>query len=367
MFSTKNFLSIITDMIRHMAAGQKKITDFSVGSVNRVMLEATAAEVDELYQAMAQGLIEAIPTAIYRSFDFELIAAQYASGVLRFTVPANHATPSVIPVGTVSMSKAGVQYQTIEAITIPVGQSTGDVLAVSSTPGAAGNAPAGDINRPISSGVIISSVTNPLAFSNGRGKESEAERKIRFVEYIRTLARGTIASVIYAAKQATVLDPRTGTPVERVARVTVEETAGHVYLWLHNGTGNVSPALVQRADDLVQGYYDPDTGAPIAGYRPTGMRVDVAAMSELPVNVTIAIQAALTARTDALVGRIQDAISTTIRATRSGEALRPLDITNTALALAPYVMGAVIDSPTTTVPCPIRSVLVPGTITVNWI
>ncbi len=59
-FQIKDFASIAAAMINYLRASQDRVTDFEPGSVARTMLEATAAELDELYQQLFHGIREAI-------------------------------------------------------------------------------------------------------------------------------------------------------------------------------------------------------------------------------------------------------------------------------------------------------------------
>lgn len=363
-FQIKDFLSIVAGMVNHMRATSPKITDFNVGSVARTMIEAPAVEIDELYQQYLAGLVESIPTAIYRSFDFPLLPAVPASGLVRFSAAAGHAAIT-LPVGTRVASEANVEYQTVEAASIPVGQSSVDVLVAATTPGAGGNALPGSIAYLVSQVEGVASVTNPVALANGRGEETEAERKLRFGEFIRSLARGTVGSLVYAAKLGAITDASGATTIERVQRVGVEETAGYVQLYVHNGVGQTSADLVRAVVKIVEGYQD-SAGTLVPGYRPAGMRVDVVAMTEIPVNVTLQVQVPLLLQTADTRGSVQAALARVIRATRSGGDLRPLDLVNAALAL-PAVQGAEIMAPTLTVHCPPSGVLVPGLLTVEWV
>src|SRR3546814_7934576 len=85
-FQTKDFVSIVASMINWMRSTQSKITDFNIGSVARTMVEAPAAEIDELYQQFFFGLKEAIPVSVYQSFDFEPIEAVPAAGLVRISI-----------------------------------------------------------------------------------------------------------------------------------------------------------------------------------------------------------------------------------------------------------------------------------------
>lgn len=364
-FRIKDFLQITSGMIAHMRAVSIQLTDFNIGSVARTMVEAPAVEIDELYQAFAQGLVEAIPTVLYQSFDFPLLDAAAASGYLRISVPTPRTSPLTFPMGALVGTATGVQYRLATAATIQTGGTWVEVIAVCTQPGAVGNAAPGTITRLISSGSGLASVTNPLAFQNGRGSETKAERKLRFGEFIQTLAGGTIRAVQIAAKAATVVDAN-GVTIERVARTKVEETPGHVVCWMHNGVGSTSAALLARAVELVEGYADANTGELKPGKRPTGMRVDVRIMREIPVDVSLLVQAPLALRTDATKEQIKAVVAGVIRAVASGDRLLPLDLENAPLALAGVVLGVQIEAPLLVIPCPINSVLVPGALEVRW-
>jgi uncharacterized phage protein gp47/JayE len=74
-FVPRNFEQILTDMIAHVRANTT-LTDFSVGSVIRTILEAAALEDDEQYFQMVQ-LLDAFRVATARGNDLDERAADY--------------------------------------------------------------------------------------------------------------------------------------------------------------------------------------------------------------------------------------------------------------------------------------------------
>ena len=72
MFQLKDFQSIVASMVNFLRSATTEITDFSVGSVERTILEAPAVEIDQLYQEMFAGLREGIETSVFRSFGLAL-------------------------------------------------------------------------------------------------------------------------------------------------------------------------------------------------------------------------------------------------------------------------------------------------------
>ena len=362
-FSIKTFLQISASMIANMRASNRTLSDYNVGSVARVMLEAPAAEIDELYQSYAAGLVEGIPTAIYRSFNFNLLPAKPASGVVTLSAVASQAAPLSIPQGFLVGSVQGAQYATTQPVTVPVGGSV-SVLVACTVAGESGNAAAGDVSSPLSPGISVT-VANAMAFVNGSPIETDDQRKLRFEQYVQTLARGTVASIEYAAGTAQIIDATTGLITESVTRVTVDESPGYVALFYYNGVGNGSVALDTQVANLIQGFVDPSIGI-VPGYRPTGMRVDSTAMSEIPVDVALSVAVPVLSQTATLQAAVAAVVAAAIRGTRSGGILLPQVLQNASLIVA-GVTTAEIVSPISTVSCPLSSVLVPGNITVSWL
>jgi hypothetical protein len=68
-----------------------------------------------------------------------------------------------------------------------------------------------------------------------------------------------------------------------------------------------------------------------------------------------------------LKARLAAAVGGAIRGVRSGSSMLPIDLVNAALALRAPVNGAEVAAPLLAVPCPISAVLVPGTLTIDWI
>lgn len=343
-------------MVANMRASNKAITDFNVGSVARVLLEAPAAEIDELYQSYAAGLVQGIPTALYQGFAFDLLPPAPASGLVTLS---GTTTNFPVPLGFAVSTATGQQYQAVAAVTVPAGGSV-DVLVVCTVAGEAGNCAAGAITT--GAGLLV---TNPLAFANGTGAETDDQRKTRFIAYVKTLARGTVAAVIYAARLARITDPVTGKLTESVTRVTVDESPGYVALYYWNGVGNVSPALAALVQGNIDGVVEAN-GTQDPGYRPTGMKVAAEPMTELPVPVSISIQVPPLLQTDDTKAALAAALAPVILAVPSGGYLLPLAVQDTALRV-PGVTGAEIVSPLVVVPCPPSCVLVPGAVTVSWL
>lgn len=292
-FQLKDFKSILASMVNIVRSAKVGLTDFSVGSKTRTLLEAPASEIDQLYQEMFHGLKEAIPVATYRSFDFSLLPEIKSSGLLKFEAAVAPAANITIPAGTpVKAGATNVIYETAANAVLLAGQTSVTVLAVASVAGVSGNADADTITELQVSIPGITSVTNEAAFTNGRDVETEDERKVRFQGFIRSLARGVLGAIQYGAENAFLTDAN-GLITERAALVTLVEPyktnpAGPIALvqgYIHNGVGSTSSNLVAEVQKVVDGYRKVD-GTPVIGWKAAGVVFEAYAATEVVQAVT---------------------------------------------------------------------------------
>ena len=297
-FQIKDAASISASCLNGLKATTRKITDFNIGSVVRAMIDAVAAELDELYQQMFIGLREAIPVSVYNSFDFEALAATSASGLVRVTVTAG--TPVLISTGaTFTVSGNSTSYVSLSDVTVATGATYVDAPVAASTPGVAGNLTAGSAFTISPAPDRFVSASNIGPFINGRDAETDDERKVRFNAFIAALTRGTVAALTYGLK-TTVITDSIGNVIERVASAAVVEPwltdstqpISLVNCYVHNGVGSTSSALVTQARAVVYGYYDANGNA-VPGWKAAGVQVNVYAATEdaLPVTGVVGISA----------------------------------------------------------------------------
>lgn len=294
VFNPKPFLSILATMVAHTRAATQKLTDFNVGSVTRSWLEANAMALDELWLGTAEGINAAIPESIYEGFGFDRLPATYAVGNITFFVDSAAVAEIEIPAGTVVRSLGGtIEYITINTGIIGVGTTEVTVPARAASPGAASNVPPDTLTVPFDLGAIGAiRATNRAPIDQGRDIETDAERELRFGEYIISLSRGTVAALAYAAKLARILD-EDGRVSERVAHVGLREVPGTVWLYVHNGAGGTSPELVGLVETILEGSADYASGEFTPGYRSAGVEVLYSAATDILIDVEI--QATLTA------------------------------------------------------------------------
>lgn len=314
MFQIKDFTSIAASMINWMRTATTKITDFNIGSVARTLVEASAAEIDELYQQMFIGLKEAIPVSVYNSFEFNALPAISASGLVRVTITSS-ASDILISAGTsFSLTNGQTTYVSSDDVTISAGNTFADVKVTAATAGTLGNIVSGQLFsvNPTPDGFLTA--TNLSAFINGADVETDDERKLRFNEFIASLNRGTVVALEYGLK-TTFLTDAAGNQIERVVTAAVVEPwltdvnapISLVNCYVHNGVGSTSGALVTKARQVTYGYYD-DLGKAVPGWKAAGVKVDVFAATEQTVAVTAVLTQAAGFDKPTLVNLAEQAI-----------------------------------------------------------
>lgn len=369
-FQIKNFASISASMINWMKSAQKKVTDFSIGSIVRSMLEAIAAEIDQLYQQMFNGLKEAIPVATYNSFNFSALPQLSTIGLIRVVI-ASAATDTLIPSGTTFTFTGGaVTYTSEDDETIVAGDTFTDVLVSAGVPGTIGNCTAGQIftMTPAPSGWV--SATNLSAFANGADVETDDDRKIRFNAFIASLPRGTVAALLYGLK-TTIINDALGNEIERVVYASVVEPyltdesqpVALVNCYIHNGVGGTTSALVSLAQKIIYGYYDTN-GVAVPGWKAAGVNVTVSAATEQTLAVTGTLTAAAGFDKPTLVTQATQAIFSYIQSLDIGAQVLVAEIVTLVMNIT-GVANFVLTAPTADMASNDQTKLMPGVITIS--
>jgi hypothetical protein len=297
-FQIKNFVSIVAAMINRMKATQTQLTDFNVGAIGRTLVEAPAAEIDQLYQQMFNGLREAIPVAVYQSFSFPPLAAAGSTGTIQVTIAASQSA-TLVSSGTLFASTVtAVTYAVTADTVIPAGITSINVPVAATTTGSATNLVV-DVSftlTPSPSGFV--SAVNLAPFVNGLDAETTTQQQVRFNAFIASLPRGTIPALYYGMSVASVLDAN-GNVIERPVFTSVVEPyltdstqpISLVNCYVHNGVGSTSAALVTNVTSSLYGYYT-SAGVAVPGYKAAGVKLVVAAATEVDINVAGVITAA---------------------------------------------------------------------------
>lgn len=366
-FQVKDFRSIVLAMINHAKATQEKITDFHVGSVTRTLFEAPAIELDEFYQQVFRGLLDAIPVAIYKAFNHDLLLPASASGFVRFTAANGQADKTiVIPAGfEIYRDDSDVKYVTNKEARLEAGENHVDVRVTATTLGVVGNADIGALTVMGSAIDGISEMFNPKPITGGRDQESENDRKARFIEYIDSLSRGTVRAIVYAAKQATVTN-EAGEIIEYVTRVGLNEGPGYVDVYIYGSGGMPSNELINTAQFIIDGGYDAETGTLVPGYRGGGVSVVVSPIVEQFIDVSVQVKTLDACyETDSTVKSIETVLHNLLQSVSAGESITIAEL-RTAVLSVPGIEKAIIDMDANVV-CAVNRVLNIGQLAVEWL
>ncbi len=359
-FQIKNFTSITAAEINHAKSVSDRATDFLPGSAIRTLLEAPAVEIEELYIQMFLGLRDAIPTAVFESFQFNRLQPAYAHGFVSVATTPAPVIAFVVPIDTVFSAADGRTYKSTAAVTWGIGQLSINIPVVAVTIGLDGNIISGQINSSPSFNSSYSISNSDIL--TGRDLETDSEREIRFAEYIASLSRGTVVACLYAAKLAEVL-ASDGTVYEYVTRRGLAETGGRVYIYLYSSRGIPSAQLLLNAQRIIDGYKDPDTGAITEGYAAAGVRFDVLAMTErlVPFSVKVGMQTGY-ALTDAVKQQIADIYASVIRSVEPETTLQQGTIVE--LMLAADGVQSIVPQTSENVVCSVNEALKAGVLTI---
>ena len=233
----KTFQDSLKGMVDWIAQYSTRLVDFSVGSTIRTLLESVSSELEDFYFKMYKNFVWAQENSLYEAFDFTRRSAVSAYGLLTINFSEKTPTTINIPAGTkfaTSLAANDVLYfVTTKAYIISKSSLTADIEVVCTVSGTIGNVSADTIKLMTNSIPYVSTVSNKERFITGKEQETLAERKSRFVDFIKTRARGTRASLEYGTREVPQID---GVYID-------ESTPGMVRVYCHDGAGNLSDEL----------------------------------------------------------------------------------------------------------------------------
>jgi len=229
--------------------------------------------------------------------------AQASLGAVVFSIPTSATVNIIIPVNTIvgtvlSLSAEEILYKTVVDATINIGQTTTANIPVQCTvSGIIGNVAAGAITAVKSTITDASALTvnNASAITGGSERETEDERRQRFVEYVKTLSKGTAEAVVYGAKTA-YLASSNGVITERVQTALIYEPflysliepVGKFECYIYNGETGASDSLVAEAQKTIDGYRTTDNVL-VPGWKAAGVICVVKKAITTPMATTATI------------------------------------------------------------------------------
>lgn len=216
--NTQTFTQIIRNAAAAVQGAAKALVDFTVGSIIRAIMEANAAVVMWLQALVLQ--VAALTRAATSNksdldswladYGFTRLPAAYATGQATFSrfTPTQQA---VVPVGAQVQTSDGTQQYAVTLDTtnpaysaglngyvIVGGNSSVTVTVTAVNAGSQGNATAGAINTLSQAITYVDAVTNASPFTTGANAETDAAARARFVAWLSSLSKATLAAIQYA-------------------------------------------------------------------------------------------------------------------------------------------------------------------------
>ena len=157
--------------------------------------------------------------------DAYRLEPEKAKTTLKFTLSIKLEIPTVIPAGTRVTADGEIVFATLESLTIPAGELSGEVKAECLTAGEIGNGfVPGQINQPIDIFPYYQSVENTTESEGGADEESDAAFYERMRESVETFSTaGPMGGYVYFAKTASplIVDVKATSPTPGVVDVRV--------------------------------------------------------------------------------------------------------------------------------------------------
>ncbi len=369
-FNTRNFSELVQRQAAAIQGRARQLLDFSIGSVLRAIVESNAG-IALWLQSEALRVLLTTRAATSSGADLDSFVGDYGLSRLGAqssigTVTFSRYTPSaqaIIPVGALVKTLDGaLTFQVVadssnsafnsgfNGYVLGAGIASLSVPVEALNPGAASNIAANFIGLIASSIPYVDTVTNAGAISGGGDAESDDSLRARFVNYILSLSRGTVAAIIFAVTnlrlglQATVVENENfdGTPNPGFLCVTVSTS---------DATNPVPPDAV-----LAQAMKEVDA------YRAGGIWAGCFACKVQPINVQMQLTMAPGYDQQKLVGDVGQTIRGYINTLPLGAPLYQSKLTQLALSTSPGVLAVILlqitpGNPGTDVPADPRTIL----------
>jgi len=260
----KTRAAIFNDLQAYLQSLDPRIIDFNIGSVLNSILDAPAAEMEQIWNALTNAFTAAyVSTATgedldNKAADFGLVRreATYSTGYVTFGRSSSFNQDFTIPVGTIvqtisTTTTSGTQFQTTADVILPANQlNVSSVPIQAVTAGSTGNIAANAISVISSPPAGIETVANPAVTAGGTDQESDADLRARIPLYLSSLARGTRDSLEAAALS-----------VNGVASVSIFEdfyddpiTPGYVEVYVADSSGNATDAMIAAVQTQMDDY-----------------------------------------------------------------------------------------------------------------
>lgn len=284
------------------------LLELDVGSPGRAMLEGVTG-VGLWFQFIALQILSRTRLATSIGADADSFVGDFgltreggtaATGVVRFTSFTPDNQSATIAVGTPVKTASNIIYDVVEdstnsawsaadnAYVRSAGTASITVPVQCEVAGTAGNVAAGAICLLGSAISGIDTVTNDAALTNGSDGETDAALRTRFVSYINSRSKATLAAIENAI---------TDVSADLIYQVIENADAsgaflpGNVVAFIDDGSGDVSDVVIDEVyaaiDDVRPAAVSVQVVRPKVVRPPVAMTVSVNSMGDLPTIQTM--------------------------------------------------------------------------------
>ena len=270
--------------------------------------------------------------------------ADWAEGVIRFSVDAAREAPVTVAEGTVCMTAGQLRFVTVEEGTIQAGALYTDVRARAAEAGAAGNAAAGTILIMAVAPTAVSACVNPEPFAGGRDREDDESLRARILETYARLANGANAAYY---KQAALSFGQ----VVAAQVVPRSRGVGTVDVVVATQAGIPEEDLLEQIEDHIQ------------AMREIAVDVQVLAPTVVTVDVSITVDPAPGTDGETAADQAEAAVRGWFTGERLGQSVRLAELTALVFSL-PEVANCAVTAPTADVEVTATQLPMLGTLTI---
>lgn len=266
-----------------MSALNGVLTDYNVGSIIRTISESLGYVIEEQGAELTAQAFQNIIYGAYSVYGIVPFSATFSSGNVTFLTSNNSNPPLasqnvVIPVGTVVQTAGGIQFQTVQPVTLLSGTTSATVGISALAPGSGSNVAASSIVQ------IANGLTYPLFVLNGapttggNPSEAPAQTAARFAAAVSKPGLASPQAVANAAIGVTVTGTNEICLYSSVYESGITSGIAGFVLYVDNGTGAASSGLISSVTNVL------NAGS---GYRPVGVPYVVSAVTPVYADVGV--------------------------------------------------------------------------------
>lgn len=300
------FQSFKTMLGNAVAAAQgacPALLELDVGSPGRAMLEGVAGvglwfqfvTLQILSRTRLSTSIGADADSFVEDFGLTREPGTAATGVVRFTSFTPDNQSATIAVGTPVKTASNIIYDVVEdstnsawsaaanAYVRPAGTASITVPVQCEATGTVGNVAAGAICLLGSAISGIDTVTNDAALTNGSDGETDAALRVRFVSYVNSRSKATLAAI-----EDAITDVSADLIYQVIENVDTSGAflPGNVVAFIDDGSGDVSDAVIDEVyaaiDDVRPAAVSIQVVRPKVVRPPVAMTVSINSAGDLP-------------------------------------------------------------------------------------